>query len=39
MKFLNLDLLNFGILLGAICTGVAAIFGMGISYIIRLIKT
>lgn len=39
MKFLNLDLLNFGILLGSICTGVAAIVGMGINYVIRLIKT
>lgn len=35
---LNLDLLNFGILLGAICTGISAIIGMGINYVLRLIK-
>lgn len=38
MEFLNLELLNFGILLGAICTLIAGFIGMGVNYCFRLIN-
>lgn len=38
MNILNLQFLNFGILLGAICAGIAGLVGMGINYILRLMK-
>lgn len=38
MEILNLEYLNFGILLGAICSGIPNLIGIGINYILRLIR-